>query len=248
MKQLLQSSQQNKQMTHNGNRNNDKTMTYKSLYAILMTDIYHLLKSDHPSWHRKWRSNDPQVDDEVSFQSPCNDMAISFPGSNSTARPRAWQRSNCPPPGKASIVKCPLQGPKNRVKCPPYAPPPPPPRALHWYMHNLWTQAVQYILESRGIVWFVSSNHICLIVKLNDFTCNIIVSTIGETRTTFTVVPFQLTLKWVNSIRNQYYYCCSWVIPGSSRHAHCPLKGCSRLFGGCVPLSPQTFALNQTRI
>ena len=95
-----------------------------------MTDIYHLPKSDHPSWHRKRRSNDPQVDDEVSFQSPCNDMAISFPGSNSTARPRAWQRSNCPPPpGKASIVKCPAQGPKKSCQMPdlcPHTPPPPP--------------------------------------------------------------------------------------------------------------------------
>ena len=39
MKQLLQSSQQNEQMTHNGNRNNDKTMKYKSLYAIISSEI-----------------------------------------------------------------------------------------------------------------------------------------------------------------------------------------------------------------
>ena len=39
MKQLLQSSQQNEQMTHNGNRNNDKTMKYKSLYANISSEI-----------------------------------------------------------------------------------------------------------------------------------------------------------------------------------------------------------------
>ena len=39
MKQLLQSSQQNEQMTHNGNRNNDKTMKYKSLYANVSSEI-----------------------------------------------------------------------------------------------------------------------------------------------------------------------------------------------------------------
>ena len=41
-----------------------------------MTDIYHLPKSDHPSWHRKRRSKGPRVADEVSFQSPYSDMAI----------------------------------------------------------------------------------------------------------------------------------------------------------------------------
>ena len=39
MKQLLQSSQQNEQMTHNKNRNNDKTMKYKSLYANISSEI-----------------------------------------------------------------------------------------------------------------------------------------------------------------------------------------------------------------
>ena len=39
MKQLLQSSQQNEQMTHNGNQNNDKTMKYKSLYANISSEI-----------------------------------------------------------------------------------------------------------------------------------------------------------------------------------------------------------------
>ena len=65
-----------------------------------MTDIYHLPKSNHPSWHRKRRSNDPRVDDEVSFQSSCNDMAISFPGLNSTARPGLDNDQTALPPGR----------------------------------------------------------------------------------------------------------------------------------------------------
>ena len=73
MKQLLQSSQQKDQMTHNGNRNNDKTMKYKSLYANISPEIKidkgqtTITKSDHSSWHRKRHSNDLRVDDEVSF-------------------------------------------------------------------------------------------------------------------------------------------------------------------------------------
>ena len=39
MKQVLQSSQQNEQMTHNWKWNNNKTMKYKSLYANISSEI-----------------------------------------------------------------------------------------------------------------------------------------------------------------------------------------------------------------
>ena len=106
-----------------------------------MIDIYHLPKSDHSSWHRKRHSNNPRFDDEVLFQSPCNDMAISFPGSNTTACPWAWQRSHCPPPGKASIVKC-----------APYAHTPPPPPGLYI---DMCITMVKHWIKSRNCTIFI---------------------------------------------------------------------------------------------
>ena len=139
MKQLLQSSQQNEQMsTHNGNRNNDKTMKCKSLYAntpseikidkgwttitqiddryLLLTKIWSSIMAQEATFERStslWRGLVP-----VSLQwhghfVPRFNFNCPPPGLTTIKLP--------PPPGKASIVKCPAQGPKNRVKCPPYA-------------------------------------------------------------------------------------------------------------------------------
>ena len=150
MKQLLQSSQQNEQMTHNGNRNNDKTMKYKSLYANISSEI----KIDK-GWTTITQIDDrylplTEIWSSIVAQEATFDQSTSrwrglvpvslqwhghfVPRLKFNCPPPAWQRSNCPPPGKDSIVKCPAQGPKNRVKCPPYARTPPS-RALHWYVH-----------------------------------------------------------------------------------------------------------------
>ena len=109
MKQLLQSSQQNEQMTHNGNWNSDKTMKYKSLYANISSEI----KID-----KGWTTI-AQIDDRylplTEIWSPIMAQEATFERSTSRWRglvpvPLQWHghfvprlKFNCPPPGLTTI-------------------------------------------------------------------------------------------------------------------------------------------------
>ena len=116
-----------------------------------MTDIYHLPKSYHPSWHRKRRSNDPRVDDEVSFQSPCNDMAISFPGSNSTAPAPGLDNDQTVLPREGQYRQMPTLCPQ---------PPPPPPLPPGLYIDTCISLQARVpifltVVQSMTEVWLV---------------------------------------------------------------------------------------------
>ena len=141
MKQLLQSSQQNEQMTHNKNRNNDKTMKYKSLYANISSEI----KID------KGRTTITQIDDRYL---PLTEiwsfiMAQEATFERSTSRWRGlvpvslqWHghfvprlKFNSPPPGLTTItLPSPREGQYRQM--PALCLHSPPSRALHWYVHN----------------------------------------------------------------------------------------------------------------